>query len=193
MPSQPRTLKCTSRCLVICPHLPARDFDETLSVLTDLRHFTPMPDSFTAIARTMRMEYDKMRRNTIVAWNTNCSASVRHPLFKLKDIMAICADVVAKKGKCCRNRPVVSTTGHPARRLLKRVGQTPRLLCRLLPIHQQFHIANTSASRRLVNEGMDDATASFPSGTPCQWAMWTGDVSNMFDEISHAEILFAVT
>ena len=39
---------------------------------------------------------------------------------------------------------------------------------------------------------MDDATAYFTSGTTCQWAMWTGDVSNMFDEISHAEILMAV-
>ena len=41
---------------------------------------------------------------------------------------------------------------------------------------------------------MDDATAYFPSGTTYQWAMWTGDIilSNMFDEISHAEILIAV-
>ena len=88
---------------------------------------------------------------------------------------------------------MVPTTGHPARRLLKRVGQALSLLCRPLRIHQQFHIANTSAFRRRVNEGMDDATAYFPSGTTYQWAMWTGDISNMFDEISHAEILIAVT
>ena len=40
---------------------------------------------------------------------------------------------------------------------------------------------------------MDDATGYFASGTTYQWVMWTGDISNMFDEISHAEILIAVT
>ena len=88
---------------------------------------------------------------------------------------------------------MVPTTGHPARRLLKQVGQALSLLCRLLPIHQQFHIANTSVFCRLINEGMDDATGHFPSGTTFQCAMWTGDISNMFDEISHPEILIAVT
>ena len=85
---------------------------------------------------------------------------------------------------------MVPMTGHPAGRLLKRVGQALSLLCRLLPIHQQFHIANTLAFRRLVNKGMDDATAYFPSGTTYQWA---GDKSNVFDKIRHAEILIAVT
>ena len=80
--------KCTSRCLILCPHLFERYFDETFPVLTDPRHFTPMPNSFTAIARTMKAEYDKQRWNTIAAWNTNCSASVPYPLFKLKDITA---------------------------------------------------------------------------------------------------------
>ena len=114
--------KCTSWCLILCPHLFEKYFDDTFPVLTDLRHFTPMPNSFTSIARTMRLECDKQQWNTIAAWNTNCSASVPYPLFKLKDIMATCADVFAKKGKYCRNRPVVPTTGHPARRLLKRVS-----------------------------------------------------------------------
>ena len=95
--------KCTSRCLILCPHLFEKHFDETFPVLTDLRHFTFMPDSFTAIARTMRLEYEKQQWNTIAAWNTNCSASVPYPLFKLKGIMATWADVFAKKGKCCRN------------------------------------------------------------------------------------------
>ena len=37
--------------------------------------------------------------------------------------------------------------------------------------------------------------AFFPSGTTmsCQGMMWTGDISNMFDEISHAETRMAVT
>ena len=57
----------------------------------------------------------------------------------------------------------------------------------------QFHIANTAAFRRLVNTGMDDAQSHFPSGSTYRWAMWTGDISNMFDEINHAEILTVVT
>ena len=184
--------KCTSRCLILCPHLFERYFDETFPVTTDARHFTPMPTSFTAIARIMKQEYDKQKWSSIAAWNPNCSASVPYPLFKLKDILATCADVYEKKGKCCRNRPVVPTTGHPARRLLKRIGQILSLLCRLLP-PGQFHIANTAAFRRLVNTGMDDAQSHFPSGSTYRWAMWTGDISNMFDEINHAEILTAVT
>ena len=42
--------KCTSRYLILCPHLFERCFDETSPVLTDLRHLTLMSDSFTAIA-----------------------------------------------------------------------------------------------------------------------------------------------
>ena len=82
--------KCTSRCLILCPHLFENYFDETFLVLTDLRYFTPMPDSFAAIARTMRLEYDKQRWSAIASWNTNRSASVPYPRFKLKDIMATC-------------------------------------------------------------------------------------------------------
>ena len=59
----------------------------------------------------MKLEYDKEQWNIIAAWNPNCTASVPYPLFKLKDIMA---GVFTKKGKCCSNRPVVPTTGHPA-------------------------------------------------------------------------------
>ena len=88
---------------------------------------------------------------------------------------------------------MVATAGHPARRLLKRVSQALGLMCRLLPMQQQIHIVNTSAFRRIVNKGIDDATVYFPSGTTYQWAIGTGDISNMTDEISHAEILDAVT
>ena len=57
----------------------------------------------------------------------------------------------------------------------------------------QLHIANTTAFRRLVNSGMEDAQSHFSSGSTYRWTMWTGDISNMFDKISHAEILIAVT
>ena len=63
--------KCTSRCLILCPHLFERYFDETFPVTTDARHFTPMPTSFTAIARTMKQEYDKQKWSSIAAWNPN--------------------------------------------------------------------------------------------------------------------------
>ena len=63
--------KFTSWCLILCPHLFEKYFDETFPVLTDLCHFTPMPDLFTAIARTMRQEYDQLRWSMIAAWNTN--------------------------------------------------------------------------------------------------------------------------
>ena len=53
------------------------------------------------------------------------------------------------------------------------------------------HIANTAAFRRLVDTGMDDAQSHFPSGFTYRWAMWTGDISNVFDKINHAEILTA--
>ena len=154
--------RCTSRCLIICPRLFETYFNEISPVLTDRRYFTLRPDSYmftaTCIARTVRLEYDKQQCNAIATCNTNCSASVIYPLFKLKGIMSTCADVCDKKGRCCRNWPMVPTTGHPASRLLKRVGQALSLLCRLLPIQQQFHVANTSTFRRLVTEGMDDAT-----------------------------------
>ena len=94
---------CTSWCLILCPHLFERYFDEAFPVTTDARHFTPMPTSLTAIARDMELEYDKQQWDSNAAWNPHCSASVPHPLFKLKDILATCADGYEKKGKCCRN------------------------------------------------------------------------------------------
>ena len=55
--------KCTSQCIILCPHLFERYFDGTLPVLTDLQHVTlsPIPNSFTAIVRTCcttRLECD---------------------------------------------------------------------------------------------------------------------------------------
>ena len=87
---------------------------------------------------------------------------------------------------------VVPTTQNLARRLLKRAGQILSLLCRILPT-RQFHNANTAAFRRLVNSGMDDAQSHFPSGSTYSWALWTGGISNLFDEIRHAAILTIVT
>ena len=90
--------KCTSQCLILCPHLFERYFDETFPVATDARHFPPMPTSFTAVARDMKLEYNKQKWDSIAAWNPHCSASVPYPLFKLKDILATCADVYEKMG-----------------------------------------------------------------------------------------------
>ena len=120
--------KCTSRCLIICPRLFERYFDETFPVQTDPVHFTPTTSTFSAVARGMRSEYTRNQWHRIAAWNPQCEASIPYPLFKYKDILATCADVFAKKGKCCRCRPVVPTVTHPARRLLKRVGQVLSLL-----------------------------------------------------------------
>ena len=39
---------------------------------------------------------------------------------------------------------------------------------------------------------MDDATGYFPSATRYQCTVWTGNSSNVFEEISHAEIPVAV-
>ena len=156
-----------------------------------------MPTLFTAIAGDMKLEYDKQQWGSVAAWNPHSSASAPYPLAEFKDSLATCVDDYEKKGECCRNQPAgglnaVPTTRHPARWLLKRVGQTLSLLCRLLPTGQ-FRIANTAIFCRLVNSGMDDAQSHFPSGSTYRWAMWTGDISNMFDEISHAELLIAVT
>ena len=87
---------------------------------------------------------------------------------------------------------MVPTTGRIARQLLKQIGHILSLLYRLLPT-RQFHIANIAAFYSLVNLGMYDAQSHFPTGTTYRWAMWTRDISNMFNKISHAEILIAVT
>ena len=90
-----------------------------------------MPDQVAFVAKAMGLENEKQRRSAIAASNTNFSAAVPYPLVELKDAMATCADVFVKKGKC---RPVVPTTGHPARRLLKRVGQALR------PIYYVYYL-----------------------------------------------------
>ena len=87
---------------------------------------------------------------------------------------------------------MVPTTEHPAPRLLNRVGQIVSLLCRVLPTGQ-FQIAETADFRMLINSGMDNAQFHFPTDSTYSWAMWTGKVFNVFDEMRHAEILITVT
>ena len=112
-------------------------------------------------------------------------------LFKYNAILATCADAFEKKGKCCRCRPVVPTTQHPARRLLKRVGQVLSLLCRLMPTQSQFHISNTAQFRSRTDIAEREARLHYPD-SQYSWAQWTGDISNMFDKMNHEAILEAV-
>ena len=48
--------KCTSRCLIICPALFERYFDETFPVRIDPVHVSPITSTFSAVARKMRSE-----------------------------------------------------------------------------------------------------------------------------------------
>ena len=111
--------KCTSRCLILCPKLFERYFDETFPVRIDPVHFTPTTSTVSAVARTMKSEYKANPWQLIAQWQPKCAASIPYPLFKYIDIVTTCAHVFASKGKCCRCWPVVPTTQHPARRLLK--------------------------------------------------------------------------
>ena len=65
-------------------------------------HVTPITSTFSAVARGMRSEYTRNMWQKLAAWNPQCEASIPYPLFKYKDILATCADVFEKKGKCCR-------------------------------------------------------------------------------------------
>ena len=100
--------------------------------------------------------------NLIATWNPQCAASIPYPLFKLKDILATCADVFASKGKCCRCRPVVPTTQHPARRLLRRVGRVLSLVCTLMPPSDQFHISNSAQFSSRIRSSEAQAQLHYP-------------------------------
>ena len=144
--------KRTSRCRITCPKLLEGYFDGTSPVAIGPVHFTKFTSTFRAVARRMRSEHTANQRWLLAAWEPNCAVSIPYPLFKYKDIVATCAHVFASKGKCCRCRPVVPTTHHPARRLLKQVSKTLSMICSLMPISGQFHISNSAQFRTRIDD-----------------------------------------
>ena len=86
-------------------------------------------------------------------------ASIPYPMFKYKGTVATCAHAFASKGKCCWCRPVVPTTYHPTRRLLKRVGKVLMIskLCSLMPNSDQFHISNSAQFKTRIGDAESQA------------------------------------
>ena len=72
--------KCTSRCLIMRPQHFERYLDEIFPVERDPVHFTPLPLTFSAVARSMRSEYMASKFNLIATWNPQCAASIPYPL-----------------------------------------------------------------------------------------------------------------
>ena len=60
-----------------------------------------------------------------------------------------------------------------------------------MPTEGQFHISNSAGFRSRVDEAEKTAAKHF-SHSDYRWAQWTGDISDMFDEMHHDAILEAV-
>ena len=58
-----------------------------------------MTATFSAVVRSMRAEYMANKWHKIATWQPKCAASIPYPLFKLKDILATCAEPMSMPPK----------------------------------------------------------------------------------------------
>jgi len=182
--------KCPGRLLIVCPALFQRFYDATFPVEVDHVHFTPINKTPLEYAKELKQQYHQKRWYKVATLMEDGSAPSPYPLFKLKDILASCSTVFASKGKCCRNRPISPNTKHWYKRVYKRAGSILRYLCSNLP-SKIFNIMSSTVlkprlekAKRLANEAYGDQQYN--------WATYTGDISNCYDELVHDRILEAV-
>ena len=117
------------------------------------------------------------------------SAPSPYPLFKLKDILANCQTVFASKGKSCRNRLISPNTKHWHKRVYKRAGSILRYLCCHLPT-KVFNMMSSTILKPGLEKVQRSANEAY-NGQQYNWAKYTGDVSNCYDELVHDMILEA--
>ena len=182
--------KCQGRKLLLCPVLFERYYNKTFPVESDSVHFAPIRKTIEEYDLWIKKVYDLKRWSTIATMYEKGDAPEPYPLFKLKDILAPCEQVLASKGTCCRNRPISPNVNHWLRRVYRRVGSVLRFLCIHLP-PSVFNIMSVTTVKPSLAQAEADAAQQF-KGKDFKWFITTGDISNCYDELVHSRILTAI-
>lgn len=171
--------KCRSRKLFVCPALFWRMYDATFDCSTNIVHFAIINLTLMDYAKWLHSVYKTNRWDKLATWYEG-SPPVPYILYKLKDLVVSCETVQKSKGKCCRQRPISPNTHHWLRRVYRRVGSTLRLVCLLMP-ESSVTFLSSQKLRHFIWKWCEDCDGN--------WLMFTGDISNCYDELDHGRCL----
>ena len=108
--------KCRNRKLILCPRLFSRRYRATFPVQDDPVHFVRISLSIKEYSVWLKKEYNRRQWHKIATWHYG-SPPIPYNLWKLKDIITPCEQVMASKGnlKCCRQRSISPNTANMRR------------------------------------------------------------------------------
>ena len=112
---------------------------------------------------------------------------IPYKLWKLKDIITPCEQVMASKGKCCWQRPISRNADHWCSRVYKRVGSVLRLVCLTLPESS----VNFVRSHDLL-QFIQQRNGSVRLEEVTRIILHVGDIANCYDELDHDDCLDGV-
>ena len=174
--------KCKGRVVLVCPVLLWKLFDSAFPVESDVEHFADVGMCVPVYMQWLKGKYKSNRWDLIGGWY-NGDFPEPYTLFKLKDLIRPCRDVLQEKGKCCRQRPISPNTKHPLRVVYKRIGSVLRLLCLNMPSNSITFLRGQDLLNFIHSwNGMGEG----------DWMLITGDVANCYDELVYTRILDAI-
>ena len=181
--------KCAQGLLLQCPLLYEEKYKTTFCEELDPVHFSKEFDEVDECLECMKSEYDGAVWKKLGRWDHKGTIACHYILPKYKDIVATCEEVQAKKGTCCRVRPILPYTTHPLRKPFKRGGAALGFIVDNLP-DDQFAVKKTSEVRNKLHEWNSAAQCRY--GDDFEWIVWVGDISNMYDELDPSAAVAAV-
>lgn len=157
-------------------------YKTAFSEAADPAHYEKAFDTEDQAVEFLWTEYRKASWKHLGAFRAHGTIPVHYQLPKYKDIVADCEKVKAKKGVCCRQRPILPYTDHPLKSVYKRGGKALGAIVRSLP-PKQFDIDRVSTVRQAVLRVNKEAREKFGAGG-FKWISMLGDLSCMYDELN---------
>ena len=173
--------KASGRSCIACPWFYENIwYDKTFPVDTDEVHFTRTGRSVKEEVGFLRNAYKKFGWDAVGSWHPGSICFARL-LPKAKDLLVTCDEVYAKKGTCCRARPINPYFNHPLRIVYRRAGAVMNFLVQNMPPERQFAVFSAKEVKQRLLHAASEAKLRY--GSSHQWAISTGDLSNMYDEL----------
>ena len=184
--------KAPGRLLYTCPKFyEERLYNPTFPVRSDNTKYFPTGKSPTSIVEEKDKVFIQHRWHLLATRCPDARIAMPYVLPKLKDIVANCDDVMAKKGKCCRGRPIVPYTFDQWKRLYKKVGAVLLYIENRIPRTHCAIVSNSAQVVKAISEGVATAKTHYKD-RPFSWLVAVGDVANMYDELDHQSVDIAI-
>ena len=184
--------KAPGRLLYVCPEFyEKRYYNLTFPVRDEPGRYLPTGKSSEDVVGEKATVFFQQKWDRLATLLPDGDIAMPYVLPKLKDILADCNEMVEKKGKCCRARPIIPYTFDQWRRLYKKVGKILLYIENRIPRNRCAIVSNTAQVVLSISEGVEKATSKYKQ-TPFRWMLEVGDVANMYDELDHQSVDMAM-